>query len=135
MVTDASRDPADSSYVLNLTADQQLQIQLACNGVKATRTAPITACAPEQLSSPLLRIPALGTENDDHNPARVAPRHLFDAQFGWDNLFQKDRLHTNLSVTATNITNKYALYNFLSTFSGTHFVAPRQVSGQLSFNF
>ncbi len=135
LVTDASRDPNEDSSVLNLTTDQQLQIQLACNGVKATRTAPITSCAPAQLSSPLINIPALGTEDDDHNPPRIKPRHLFDAQFGWDNVFQKDRLHTNLSVTATNITNKYSLYNFLSTFSGTHFVAPRQVSGQLSFSF
>ena len=28
-----------------------------------------------------------------------------------------------------NLTNKDALYNFLSTFSGTHFVTPARVSG------
>jgi hypothetical protein len=38
-------------------------------------------------------------------------------------------------VTAINVTNKYALYNFLSTFSGTHYVSPRTVTGEISFNF
>jgi hypothetical protein len=40
-----------------------------------------------------------------------------------------------VSVTAVNVTNKYALYNFLSTFSGTHFVSPRTVSAQVTLNF
>jgi hypothetical protein len=34
-----------------------------------------------------------------------------------------------------NMTNKEALYNFLSTFSGTHFVSPRAVTGELDFHF
>jgi hypothetical protein len=34
-----------------------------------------------------------------------------------------------------NLTNKLALYNFLSTFSGTHFVAPRTFQGSLGLNF
>jgi hypothetical protein len=38
-------------------------------------------------------------------------------------------------VTAINVTNKYALYNFLSTFSGTHYVSPRSVTAELSFHF
>jgi hypothetical protein len=39
------------------------------------------------------------------------------------------------SMTIVNLTNKYALYNFLSTFSGTHFVSPRSISGQLAYHF
>lgn len=121
-----------------LSPDQQAQIQLSCGGQVATIANPITpAGCPDlnQLSSPLVRIPALGQEDDDKNPPRIAPRNLFDAQLGWDNILHRDKLHTNVSVTATNVTNKYALYNFLSTFSGTHFVAPRQVSGQIAFTF
>jgi len=34
-----------------------------------------------------------------------------------------------------NLTNKVALYNFLSSFSGTHFVAPRTVQGSVSLQF
>ena len=121
-----------------ISPDQQVQIQLSCGSQKATLSNPITITScPDiaQLSSPLVRIPGGGLEDDDKNPPRIAPRTLFDGQVGWDNILQRDKLHTNLRLTATNLTNKYALYNFLSTFSGTHFVAPRQVSGTLSFTF
>lgn len=118
-----------------LTPDQQQQIQLTCGGVVATLTAPLDSCAPAALSSPLLTLPAPGTENDDKNPPRVAPRHMFDIATGWDNVFRKDKLKTNLSFTVLNVSNKLALYNFLSTFSGTHFVPPRSYTGQISFTF
>ncbi|WP_125486280.1 TonB-dependent receptor [Edaphobacter aggregans] len=129
---DNGQTPTDLTY---LTADQQTQILLNCGGVQATRTAPLISCPTGQLSSPLLSLPKPGTENDDRNPPRVAPRTMFDMAMGWDNILHRDRLKTNLSITAVNVTNKYALYNFLSTFSGTHFVSPRTVSGQISFNF
>jgi len=38
-------------------------------------------------------------------------------------------------LTVINLANKVALYNFLSTFSGTHYVTPRTVTGQLGFSF
>jgi len=41
----------------------------------------------------------------------------------------------SLRLTAINITNKYALYNFLSTFSGTHYVTPRTLTAELWFHF
>ena len=44
---------------------------------------------------------------------------------GTDNLFQREHFRTTLGFAVTNLTNKDALYNFLSTFSGTHFVQPR----------
>ena len=34
-----------------------------------------------------------------------------------------------------NVTNKYALYNFLSTFSGTHYVTPRALTAEVGFHF
>jgi hypothetical protein len=118
-----------------LTADQQAQIGLTCGGVVATINAPLSSCAPNALSAMLLQIPAPGTENPDKNPPRVAPRNLFDMGVGWDNIFRRDRYKTNLSFTAVNITNKVALYNFLSTFSGTHFVTPRSYTAQITFTF
>jgi hypothetical protein len=33
-----------------------------------------------------------------------------------------------------NVTNREALYNFLSTFSGTHYVSPRAVTATISFH-
>lgn len=118
-----------------LTADQQQQIELSCNGVRATLTAPLESCLPEQLKSPLVTIPRAGTETDDKNPPRTAPRNLFDMDAGWDNIFRRSHYRTSLSVTVTNITDKVALYNFMSTFSGTHFVPPREITAQAIFNF
>jgi hypothetical protein len=118
-----------------LTADQQQQIRLSCDGVPATLSAPLVSCLPEQLKSPLVTIPRAGTESPGSNPPRIAPRNLFDMDAGWDNVFHRKRYQTNVSLTVTNITNKVALYNFLSTFSGTHFVPPRMITAQAVFNF
>ena len=75
------------------------------------------------------------TENDDHNPPRIASRNLFDVAIGHDNLFHGDKYKWSARLTVVNLTNKYALYNFLSTFSGTHYVTPRTVSGTIGFHF
>jgi hypothetical protein len=124
--------PVDLS---GLTFDQQAQAGLTCNGVAATRTAGFQSCAPSQYSSTLVSIPAPGTENDDHNPPRIAPRNLFDVTVGQQNLFRKERYKVDFDLTAINVTNKYALYNFLSTFSGTHYVTPRALTAKITFNF
>jgi Carboxypeptidase regulatory-like domain/TonB-dependent Receptor Plug Domain len=118
-----------------LTADQQLQAGLFCGSQVPTLSSPLTSCAPSQYGSTLITIPAPGTENDDHNPQRIAPRNLFDIALGDDNLFHDDRYKWSFRVSAINVTNKYALYNFLSTFSGTHYVTPRTITAQIGFHF
>ena len=118
-----------------LTADQQLQAGLFCGTQRPTLSAPLTTCAPSLYGSTLVSIPAPGTENDDHNPPRIAPRNLFDLALGDDNLFKGERYKWSLTLTAINVTNKLALYNFLSTFSGTHYVTPRALTAQLGFHF
>src|SRR5467141_4457883 len=118
-----------------LTADQQLQAGLFCGSQRPTLTQPLTTCDPSLYGSTRLKIPAPGTQNDDHNPPRVNPRHLFDAGVGDDDLFHGDRYKWSLRLTAINLTNKVALYNFLSTFSGTHFVTPRAYTAELGFHF
>ncbi|MGD0181083.1 MAG: hypothetical protein ABSC15_14825, partial [Terriglobales bacterium] len=85
--------------------------------------------------SSLIKVPAPGTENDDRNPPRIASRNLFDISLGHDNLFHGDRYKWSLQLTAINIANNYVLYNFLSTFSGTHYVTPRTLTAQLGFHF
>jgi len=124
--------PVDLS---GLTFDQQAEAGITCNGVMATRTAGFQSCAPSEYSSTLVSIPAPGTENDDHNPPRIAPRNLFDVTLGKNNMFHADRYKVNLDLTAINVTNKYALYNFLSTFSGTHYVTPRAMTAKVTVNF
>ncbi len=132
---------ADDSGIVDLagsglSADQEFQAGLTCNGVRATPTVALPGtCAASQFTSSLVKIPAAGTENDDKNPPRIAPRNLFDLAVGHDNLFRGDRYKVSLQFTAINITNKYALYNFLSTFSGTHYVTPRALTAELGFHF
>jgi hypothetical protein len=128
-------DPTTPVDLTSLTADQQAQIGLMCGGVAATLGSPLNSCAPGALSAKLVNIPAPGTENDDRNPPRIKPHHLFDMGLGWDNVFRADRYKTNLSFTVVNVTNQVTLYNFLSTFSGTHFVSPRSYTAQMTFTF
>ena len=120
-----------------LTPDEEFQAGLICDGVSATHTRGFTSCDAAGLSSSLVKIPAPGTENDDRNPQRIDPRNLFDMALGEDNLlhWSKDRYKIGARLTAVNVTNKYALYNFLSTFSGTHYVSPRTITGELDFHF
>jgi hypothetical protein len=107
----------------------------------ATRFNPITAgqCNPANPPTPYgatrLSIPAEGTEDDDHNPPRIAPRHLFDIGVGTDNLVHTEKYRVTAKFTVVNLTNHVALYNFLSTFSGTHFVTPRAYSAQVAIVF
>jgi hypothetical protein len=119
-----------------LTADQEFQAGFACNGVRATPTVALPgSCSAAGFTSSLVKIPAAGTENDDHNPPRIAPRHLFDLALGHDNVFHGDKYKVSAQLTVINLTNKYALYNFLSTFSGTHYVTPRALTAQVAFHF
>ncbi len=107
---------------LALTPNQQQTLGLVCGPVNCT--------------SALANLPAEGTYNADHNPARVKPRNLFDISVGTDNLFKKKEGHRwTLELSAENITNQVSLYNFLSTFSGTHFVTPRSYRAELGFVF
>ena len=131
--------------VSGLSPDQQFQAGLFCGGVFATPPSatnptgtpisPTGICPSSLYGSKFLQIPAPGTENDDHNPPRVAARNLFDLALGDDNLFRGDRYKWSLRLTAINVTNKEAVYNFLSTFSGTHYVTPRAMTAEVGFHF
>jgi Carboxypeptidase regulatory-like domain/TonB-dependent Receptor Plug Domain len=124
--------------VSGLTPDQQFEAGLFCAGVYATPTTPISPtglCPASQYGSNLVKIPAAGTEDDDHNPPRIASRNLFDIALGHDNIFHGDKYKWSARISVVNLANQYALYNFLSTFSGTHYVTPRTVTGTIGFHF
>jgi Carboxypeptidase regulatory-like domain len=125
----------DVDAALALTAAQQVSIGFACNGVFATFAVPITTCNGKGTST-LLTLPQSGEENDDHNPDRVKARHVFNLGLGTDNLLHSEK---NTKVTASidiaNLGNVVALYNFLSTFSGTHFLQPRTVVARIGLSF
>jgi hypothetical protein len=125
----------DAAAAMALTPNQQVTIGLACNGTFNTVASPITACG-GTVTAKLLTLPQTGQENDDHNPDRVKPRNLLDVGVGTDNLLHAEgQRRILLSLTLANITNQAALYNFLSTFSGTHFVEPRSLRASVGFSF
>jgi hypothetical protein len=70
-----------------------------------------------------------------NNPPRIAPRHVFDIGLGADNLFHSTKAKVRVRFSVVNVANKEALYNFLSTFTGTHFVTPRSYQVQVGVGF
>lgn len=122
---------------LALTGDQQAAIGFFCGGQFATRDAPLTgaSCTASNFGATRLRIPAEGTADDVNNPPRIAPRHLFDLGIGADNLLHTQKAKLRVRFSVINLTNNEALYNFLSTFTGTHFVTPRAYQIQAGVTF
>jgi len=123
--------------VLALTGAQQSAIGFSCGGARPTLDNALSAaeCNSSNFAATRFVLPNTPTPDYDHDPARVASRNVFDMGAGVDNLFHKDRFKTTLRLTATNLTNKAALYNFLSTFSGTHFIQPRAYQVAMGFVF
>jgi hypothetical protein len=131
--------PDSDAALNNLSPNQQASIGLACGGNVATYTngglSP-DICGTSVVTSKLLTLPQAGQENDDHNPDRVKPRHILNLGLGTDNLTHTEgnkRIVASLQIE--NLTNQVALYNFLSTFSGTHFLQPRTFVGRIGFVF
>ncbi len=119
-----------------LSADQEAEAGFFCGSQRATPTVPLPYnCPASQFGSPLINVPAPGTEQDDHNPPRIAHRNLFDLSVGHDNLFHGDKYKVSAQLSVINLANNFALYNFLSTFSGTHYVTPRALTGEIGFHF
>ena len=138
----------DAGFALALTPNQQVTIGLACNGTFATAANPLSDCTNANgtrgsVTSKLLVLPQGGhgafpsLENDDHNPDRVKPRNVFNLGIGTDNLLRQTEGHKRYtaSLQIDNLTNKVALYNFLSTFSGTHFLQPRTLVARVGVTF
>jgi hypothetical protein len=139
--------PDAGAALTTLSPNQQVTIGLACNGVFATVANPLSDCVNPNgtmglVTSKLLTLPQGGydnfpsQENDDHNPDRVKPRNIFDLGIGTDNLFHTEKHQkVTASIDIANLTNKVAVYNFLSTFSGTHFLQPRTVVARIGLVF
>src|SRR5262249_43719038 len=69
-----------------LTGDEQSAMGLYCGTTFATGSQPIRGCSAPGFGATRIRIPPPGTENDDTNPPRIAPRHLFGLGVGLDSL-------------------------------------------------
>jgi hypothetical protein len=120
---------------LALTADQQAMIGLYCGEQRAPLGHRITSCGSADYGAERIHILAPGTENADHNPPRAKSRNIFDVGMGTENLFRTERVRTVVQFAALNVANQASLYNFLSPFGGTHWVAPRTYRAQLGWTF
>ena len=131
-----------------MSADQEFEAGFTCNGIGATHPTlsnpagiPLSSngvvgvCPAAAFGSPLIKVPGPNAEDDDLNPPRIQQRNLFDIAIGDDNLFTRDRYKWSAEFTVINLANNYVLYNFLSTFSGTHYVTPRTLTGEIGFHF
>jgi hypothetical protein len=125
----------DYATALTLTGDQQQEMGLYCGTVYATVSQPLRTCSSPLYGAALIHIVAPGTYDADTNPSRIRPRSLFDAALGSDSLWKKDNYSLGGKIAVVNLMNKVALYNFLSSFSGTHFVTPRTIQVQLTLRF
>jgi Carboxypeptidase regulatory-like domain len=125
----------DYTTALTLTGDEQQEIGLYCGNVFATLNQPLRACSSARYGATLIHIVPPGTYNPDTNPSRIRPRNLFDVALGSDSLWKRDNYSLGAKIAIVNLTNKVALYNFLSSFSGTHFVSPRTVQAEVELHF
>jgi hypothetical protein len=117
-------------------ADGQVAMGLMCNGVPATLANPITSCNGPVTATRVNPLVPNAVYNPDTNPSRIAPRNLFNIGAGLDNvLASTSHVKLRLRVSIVNLLNNDALYNFNSTFSGTHFVSPRAVQVQAGVTF
>lgn len=119
---------------LALSGARQAAIGFYCGDRRATPGNPIESCT-GTYGATRLNIPAPGTADPDTNPPRLRPRHIFNASVGTDNLLRTEHARVTLRLTVLNIGNHASLYNFLSTFSGTHFVTPRSYHASIGLVF
>ena len=119
---------------LQLTGDEQQQMGLHCGNMFATVSTPLRSCS-GSISATRIRIPRSGTENDDRNPPRIAVRNTVDLSVGDDDLIHHENQSLGIRAEVVNLNNTKALYNFLSTFSGTHFLTPRTVTAGIRYSF
>jgi len=119
---------------LQLIGDEQQQMGLHCGNMFATVSTPLRSCS-GSISATRIRIPRSGTENDDRNPPRIAVRNTVDLSVGDDDLIHHENQSLGIRAEVVNLNNTKALYNFLSTFSGTHFLTPRTVTAGIRYSF
>ena len=125
--------------VSGLTPDQQfasrtLLRQRACHAHHADQPQrPVPGVAVRVDAAQAFRRPARRTTTT----TRRASRRAICSTSPWatTTCSTATRYKWSARLTVVNLTNKEALYNFLSTFSGTHYVTPRAITATVGFHF
>ena len=134
--TSISIDGQPGVDLSGLTPDQQFQAGIACNGVQGhphLRLHPVPRltvhfqpphASPHPTPRTTTRTRPASPRATSSTPPSATTTSSTATRHKW-----------SLRLTAVNFTNKYALYNFLSTFSGTHYVTPRALTAEVGFHF
>ncbi len=76
---------------------------------------------------------ALPYINFNSDPERIKSRVIWDFSLGAH--LQKYGLPLSAELDLLNAFDKQGLYNFMSTFGGTHVIPPREVAGRITYSF
>ena len=120
-----------------LTGDQQLQAGLFCGQIShPTSEHAVGRICPARYGSTLISA-CLHPAKKTTTRTRHASLRAIYLISPWVMTISSTENATSgvYNLTAINVTNKVALYNFLSTFSGTHYVTPRALTAELGFHF
>jgi len=126
----------DLASLIALTPNQQQTVGFYCGNQVATIGSPITSCTSPNYGTKFVNVPAAGTENDITNPPRIKPHSVLDLDIGTDDLLRAGKgTRWTMRLSVLNATNTKAMYNFLSTCAGTHFIPTRSVRAQVGIVF
>ena len=124
--------------VSGLTPDQQFQAGLFCGSVHAT---PTTSDQRERLVPGIaVRLQSAEDPSAGNRGRRSQSAAHFAAQSvrprgGTRQSFPRRPIQMERPPGSHQSHEQDALYNFLSTFSGTHYVTPRAITGTIGFHF
>ena len=127
--TAASKRHVDYITVLDLPKSALFCCMLF--GITAADAGALQGVVADSSRAPLRPAPM----NNDRNPPRTRLRNLFHLAVGSDNLLHTEQARLIVRFTALDLSNAAALYNFLSPFSGTHWVEPRAYQAQVGWAF
>ena len=99
-----------------------------------TPISPDSTSPATQYGSKFLKIPAPAPKTTTTTRRASHPATCSISPSG-TTIFARGQVKGSARLTVVNLTNKEALYNFLSTFSGTHYVTPRAITATIGFHF
>ena len=96
---------------------------------------PTGLCPASLYGSTLIQVPTPGTENTTTTLLALGGVISWISRSATTTFFMANDTNGACATRPFNLTNWVALYNFLSTFSGTHYVTPCAMTATISFHF
>jgi hypothetical protein len=126
--------PTAQSALL-LTPNQQVDLGLTCNGVEATVADPLRSLQRNHRLHPADPAARIRRQQRSQSGPCQAPRHFRSRRRHRQSVSYRDRQKGSVALHAEQRHQQGGLYNFLSTFSGTHFIPPRTSQVSVTYSF